>query len=114
MSFLSNIMIGTCPRCAKGRIFSGFLAMRSHCPNCNLHINAREQGDGPAFFGIVVIGTLAVIGAATIEIIYEPPYWLHAAIWPLFIVVGSLACLRFAKAALLNIQYGLRPQDFEN
>ncbi len=113
MSFLSHIVLGCCPRCAKGRIFSDFLTMRSHCPTCNLHIAAREQGDGPAFFGIVVIGALAVIGAATVEMLYEPPYWVHAAIWPLFVIVGSLVSLRFAKAALINIQYTLRPQDFD-
>ena len=113
MSFFSHVILGKCPRCTKGRIFSGLLTMRSHCPACNLHINAREQGDGPAFFGIVVIGALAVITAATVEILYKPPYWVHIAAWPVFIIVGSLASLRFAKAALLNIQYALRPQDFD-
>lgn len=87
--------------------------MHSHCPRCGLHILAREQGDGPAFFGIVVIGTLATIGAALTEMLYAPPYWVHAALWIPFIVIGSLVSLRFAKACLLGLQYFARPDDFK-
>jgi uncharacterized protein (DUF983 family) len=106
--------LGRCPQCGTGKIFSGLLAMHSHCSTCGLHILAREQGDGPAFFGIVIIGALATIGAAITEIVYAPPYWLHAALWLPFILIGSVICLRFAKACLLGLQYGARPEDFNS
>jgi len=106
--------LGRCPACGKGKLFSGLLTMASHCPTCGLHILAREQGDGPAFFGIVIVGALATIGAALTEILYEPPYWLHAAIWIPFIIVGALVVLRFAKAGMLWLQYTAKPDDFNS
>ncbi len=105
--------LGCCPACGEGRIFESLLGMAERCPVCALHIAAREQGDGPAFFGIVIVGALATVGAAVLEILYSPPYWLQAVIWPLFIIIGSLLVLRFAKACLLGIQYGANPADFQ-
>lgn len=113
-SFERATFLGLCPACGEGKIFSSWLTMHSHCPACGLHIGAREQGDGPAFFGIVVVGTLATMGAAFVEMAYEPPYWLHAALWLPFIAIGSLLTLRFAKSCLLALQYGARPQDFQS
>jgi len=103
---------GVCPACDKGKLFSGLVTMLPTCASCGLNFAARETGDGPAFFGIVIIGTLATMGAAVTEIIYSPPYWLNAAIWGPFIVIGSLITLRFAKAAMICLQYGAKPEDF--
>lgn len=103
---------GVCPACGKGKLFKGVLSMVAACPACGLDISKREIGDGPAFFGIVIIGALATIGAAVTEILYSPPYWLNAAIWGPFIVIGSLVVLRWAKACMLCLQYGANPQDF--
>ncbi|MDX2073388.1 MAG: DUF983 domain-containing protein [Alphaproteobacteria bacterium] len=102
-----------CPACGRGKIFRGLLSMVTHCPQCGLRIAAREQGDGPAFFGIVVVGALVTVAAAVVEILYEPPYWVHILLWPVAIALGSVVCLRFAKAAMLGIQYGSNPRDFQ-
>ncbi|MDP9227144.1 MAG: DUF983 domain-containing protein [Actinomycetota bacterium] len=32
-----------CPKCGEGKIFSGFFALRSHCPRCGLRFE-REEG----------------------------------------------------------------------
>ena len=101
-----------CPQCGKAGIFKRFITMHERCTSCGLHFAAREQGDGPAFFGIVIMGTLATIGAGVTEVLYSPPYWLHAVLWLPFVVIGSLVCLRFAKAFMLGLQYGANPGDF--
>lgn len=103
---------GKCPACGQGDVFSGLLTMHPACPVCGLNISAREQGDGPAFFAIVIIGALATIAAALVEIAYQPPYWLHAAIWGPFVIIGSLLVLRLAKGCMLGLQYGACPDDF--
>lgn len=103
---------GRCPRCGHGKLFKSFLGMHTHCPECNLHYAAREQGDGPAFIGIILMGAMATIGAAILEIYVEPPFWVHGVVWLPFILLGSLAILRLAKAWMLGMQYQLRPQDF--
>lgn len=101
-----------CPRCGEGKLFSGLLTVSAVCSHCGLNLAEHEQGDGPAFFGILLVGALTAIGAAIVEIKYEPSFWLHAAIWGPFIIVGSLASLRFGKALLIYTQYRLRGEDF--
>lgn len=103
---------GRCPACGEGKIFKTILMMHERCTVCGLNLGAREIGDGPAFFGIVIIGALAAIGAAVMESVYMPPYWVHAVVWGAFIIVGSLVVLRLAKAFLLGVQYHSRPEDF--
>lgn len=87
--------------------------MINFCPHCGLNIAAREQGDGPAFFGIVIVGAAATVLAAIMESLYTPPYWVYAAILVPFILLGSLVVLRFAKACLLGLQYTANPEDFK-
>ena len=102
-----------CPRCGEGKLFSGLLAVSAVCSHCGLTLAKHEQGDGPAFFGILLVGALAAIGAAIMEIKYEPPFWLHALIWGPFVIAGALASLRFGKALLIYTQYQVKPDDFD-
>ncbi len=44
MSALEGICRHLCPRCRKGRIFRGWLAMHDTCPSCGLRFNRGEQG----------------------------------------------------------------------
>lgn len=104
---------GCCPACGMGSLFASIIAMHDSCTSCGLAISKREQGDGPAFFALTIIGALATIGAALIEIIYTPPYWLHAFLWVPFIIIGSLVMLRFAKACMVGLQYQANPEDFK-
>ena len=97
-----------CPACGKGKLFRNVLTIVDACEQCQLPLKNYEQGDGPAFFGILIIGTLAGVGAAITEIKLSPPFWVHAIIWIPFIVIGSIVSLRCMKAVLITVQYQLR------
>ncbi len=101
-----------CPRCGKGKLYRGLLTVADQCDDCRLSFQGHEEGDGPAVFSILIIGALVAIFAAVIEIKYEPPFWLHAALWIPFILGGSILSLRLLKAALIATQYRLRKEDF--
>lgn len=105
-------ILGRCPRCGKGRLYKSWLQVAERCDQCGLSFMQHEQGDGPAFFGILMVGALAAIGAAVTEIKYQPPFWVHAAIWLPFVVIASLLSLRWLKGALIGVQYHLRKDDF--
>ncbi len=107
-----TIKIFRCPRCHEGKLYKSLLSVVDSCSKCNLPLKEHEQGDGPAFFAIVLIGGLAGILAAVVEIKYEPPYWLHAVLWLPFIIVGSLLAIRLFKAMLIAAQYQWRKDDF--
>jgi uncharacterized protein (DUF983 family) len=110
---LSRIVLrGRCPRCGQGKLYAGLLTIVDQCSECKLDLTQHEQGDGPAFFGILIVGAATAIGAAVVEIKYQPSFWLHAAIWVPFVLLGSVLSLRLLKALLIAVQYQLRKDDF--
>jgi uncharacterized protein (DUF983 family) len=108
------LSIFRCPRCGKGKLYRGWLEMNDSCSECQLSFLAREAGDGPAFFAVLIIGALTAIGAAIVEIKFTPPFWLHAALWIPFTLIGTIVGIRFLKAALVRVQYQYRKEDFSN
>ena len=103
---------GRCPRCGKGSIYNKFLKVADSCAVCGLSFKKHEQGDGPAFFCICIIGSFVGIFAAVIEVMFQPPFWLQAAVWVPFVVISSALGIRATKAALIVLQYRYRPEDF--
>jgi uncharacterized protein (DUF983 family) len=96
---------GRCPNCGEGRLFEGFLNLRPACEKCGLDFGFADAGDGPAVFVILIGGAIVVGAALTIEIIYQPPYWLHAALWLPLVLIVTLAPLRLLKGLLIALQY---------
>jgi uncharacterized protein (DUF983 family) len=87
---------GRCPRCGEGRLFQGFLSLRPACERCGLSYSFADAGDGPAVF---------VFAALITEVVYQPPYWLHAALWLPLILIVTLVPLRLIKGLLIALQY---------
>ncbi len=102
-----------CPRCGIGSLYSSFFKIADSCPNCGVSFKEHEQGDGPAFFCICIIGSFTAIFATIVEVMFEPPFWLHAAIWIPFVIGSSLLGIRAMKAALIGFQYKFRQEDFK-
>ncbi len=96
---------GRCPRCGQGRLFRGFLSLQPACEHCGLGYGFADAGDGPAVFVILIGGFIVVFAALFTEISYQPPYWLHAALWLPLILIVTLAPLRVVKGLLIALQY---------
>lgn len=79
-------LAGHCPRCGKGKLFSRFITLRPRCEICGLDFAFADSGDGPAVFVILIAGAIVVGAALIVEFNYQPPFWLHAALW------GPLIC----------------------
>jgi uncharacterized protein (DUF983 family) len=96
---------GRCPRCGKGKLFQGFLALAPRCDRCGLDYSFADSADGPAFFAMFISGFIVVFAALAVEVLYRPPFWVHAALWLPLIVVTTLAPLRPIKGVLIALQY---------
>ena len=105
-------LLGRCPACGRGTLFKNLLEIADYCHACGLSFKEREQGDGPAFLGILLVGALTAIGAVIVDIKFSPPFWVHAAIWVPFVIGGSLLSLRLMKALMIGVQYRYRGEDF--
>ena len=86
-------------------MFDGFLALRPACDRCGLDYGFADAGDGPAVFVILIGGALVVLAALITEVVYQPPYGVHAVLWLPLILIVTLAPLRMLKGLLIALQY---------
>ena len=108
---VSRGLRGRCPRCGEGSLFQGFLTLRSRCENCGLDYGFADAGDGPAVFVILLGGFLVVFAALITEVLYRPPFWLHAVLWLPLILIVTLVPLRLIKGLLIDLQYHHKAQE---
>jgi len=101
-----------CPRCGRGRLFSGFLAVAPACAACGLDFSDHDSGDGPAVFVILVVGFAVVALALILETTFAPPTWLHMTVELPLILAGSLGLLRPFKATLVALQFRHRTREY--
>jgi uncharacterized protein (DUF983 family) len=102
---------GRCPRCGEGQLFQGFLNLRPRCEQCGLDFNFADAGDGPAVFVILIGGFIVVFAALVTEVVYQPPYWVHAALWLPLILIVTLAPLRPIKGLLIALQFHHKAEE---
>jgi uncharacterized protein (DUF983 family) len=98
-------LTGRCPRCNWRTLFDGWLKFADRCDVCGLDFSSFNVGDGAAAFLTLIIGGVVAAMAITIELVFSPPFWLHALLWPpvaLALIVGSL---RGTKGILLALEY---------
>ena len=55
-----------------------------------------DAGDGPAVFVILIAGFIVVGAALIVEVVYQPPFWVHAVLWVPLIL--SSRCCRCARS----------------
>ncbi|MBA4010264.1 MAG: hypothetical protein C0481_00220 [Phenylobacterium sp.] len=94
-----------CPRCGKGKLFSGFLKMAPSCEACGLDFSFADPADGPAFFVMTAIGMIVIAVFTWVEVVYHPPIWFHmVTVFPA-LIIGCLGTLRPVKAWLVASQF---------
>ncbi len=98
-------LAGRCPRCGKGRLFSGFITVAPKCGVCDLDLSFADAGDGPAVFVSLIAGFLVLGAALAVEIAYEPPLWIYPLVFAPLAVVVCVGLLRPFKGLLIASQY---------
>jgi uncharacterized protein (DUF983 family) len=104
-------LTGRCPSCYRGRLFSGYLELAPACQSCGLSYDFADAGDGPAVFVILVTGFVVVGAALIVEILYAPPYLLHALVWGSLAIFLPLVLLRSFKGVLIALQFRNKAEE---
>jgi len=104
-------LLARCPRCGKGRLFKNVLELRDRCERCGLDYRFIDTGDGPAVFGIFILGFLICGLALYVEFTYEPAAWVHVLLWGIGTPLIALGLLRFLKALLITLQYRNKAEE---
>jgi uncharacterized protein (DUF983 family) len=105
ISPFSTGLAGRCPRCGDGKLFSGFLDLAPRCEVCGLDYGFADSGDGPAVLVTLFAGFIVLGAALATQIVYEPPIWIHLAIFLPLTLVVCLGMLRPLKGFLIASQY---------
>jgi uncharacterized protein (DUF983 family) len=100
-----------CPRCGEGPLFRGTLAIRERCEKCGLDYKFIDTGDGPAIFGIMILGFVVLGGALILEFKVGPPLWVHLVLWGIGTPLLALGLLRFLKALLIALQFKHKAEE---
>jgi uncharacterized protein (DUF983 family) len=96
---------GRCPRCGQGRLFKGFLTLAPRCEVCGLDYAFADPADGPAFFAMMIMAIPVGILAVWIELVYEPPLWVHLVTTVPFMFLACVPVLRPFKGIMVASQY---------
>ncbi len=105
VSPLQVALKGCCPRCGKGRLFSGPITFAPRCRICGLDFSAFNVGDGAASFLILIVGAIVTGLAMWLELSRSPPWYVHVALWLPLTVLLSLALMRVSKGLLLAMEF---------
>lgn len=115
---LKAALRGRCGVCGEGKLFHGYLKLKSKCDHCQQDFTVADTADGPAFFvGFFIMIVLApfyfILPAAEIPLV--------AKVMGYGVVLGATVGLGYwllplAKAALLNLQiyHGAEQAQFED
>ncbi len=64
-----------------------------------------DSGDGPAVFGIFILGFLVLGGALLVEFKLGPPVWVHVLLWGPVTFTLAFLLLRLLKSTLIALQF---------
>jgi uncharacterized protein (DUF983 family) len=100
-----------CPRCGARTLFDGYIRFARACRACGLDYEAFNVGDGPAAFLTLIIGTIVCIAAITLELVAQPPFWVHILLWVPITLGLVMLSLRVAKGMLIASEYRNRARE---
>ncbi|WP_158810042.1 DUF983 domain-containing protein [Beijerinckia sp. L45] len=98
-------LLGRCPRCAKGSMFKGLIALADTCTVCALDLTFADTGDGPAFFASFIGGFIILGVGVWMQVAYEPALWVYPLVFIPFGFVVCVGLLRLVKGVLVSLQY---------
>lgn len=70
-----------------------------------------DAGDGPAFFVMFLVGIIVTPPVLVVQILFDPPAWVHLVIWIPVIVLLSVLLLRPFKSLLFALQWKNRAEE---
>ena len=101
-----------CPACGQGRMFGSYLKVAPQCAACAEELHHQRADDAPPYVVISIVGHVIVALILAVELAYQPPVWLHMALWLPLTVILSLLLLPPVKGSLVGLQWALRMHGF--
>ena len=100
-----------CPECGEGPVYKTYLGFAPKCEACGVSFERADAGDGPAFFVMFLVGILITPPVLIVQVLFDPPAWVHLIIWAPVIILVSLALLRPLKSLLFALQWNNQAEE---
>lgn len=110
--YLLRGMMGRCPACGEGKLFRAFVKVADRCNACGEDLHHHRADDFPAYLTIFLVGHLVVPIAMYVEIVHQPSYWLHAALWAPMVILLSIGLLQPIKGLIVALQWHMGMHGF--
>ena len=98
-------VLGRCPNCSEGPLFSGFLRVAPACAACGFDLTKADSGDGPAVFILLIVGAIVCFGALFTQVALNPPAWIQLVVWLPLAAILCLTALRPFKGVMVALQF---------
>jgi uncharacterized protein (DUF983 family) len=92
-----------CPNCGQGRLFRGYLSIRTPCESCGTDNTIYPSDDFPPYLTILAVAHIVVPLFVWSDRAYMPSMWLEAAIWLPVTLLLCLAILPRMKGAAVGL-----------
>jgi uncharacterized protein (DUF983 family) len=100
-----------CPRCGRGRLFSGLFTMHERCAACGL-VFEREQGYfvGAIYVNYAVTVGITIAGFFLLESVFAPMLTTQIVLWSVFGIAFPLFFFRYSRSLWLSVEYMFNPE----
>lgn len=96
-------LIGRCPNCGEGKLFSRYLKQVEFCPECGEKFGHISADDGPTWLTLMVVGHIIAPMFVTIALSNDLPVWWLVTMLCAFSLMLTLAVLPRAKGVFIAI-----------
>jgi uncharacterized protein (DUF983 family) len=86
-------------------LFKGWLRLADRCNVCGLDYSYADPADGPAIFVQLFAGVPGVVFLIMLEVLREPPLWVHLVVSLPIVLLSTLLPLRPLKGWLVASQF---------
>lgn len=112
-------MLGRCPHCGEGRLFSRYLKVVDQCEACGESYSAHRADDLPPYITIVIVGHIVIPLVLSVQQAFQPPDWVQFAIWGPVTLIMTLLMLPPVKGGVVGLQWahymhGFHPKGAED
>lgn len=104
-------LLGRCPNCGKGKLFSGYLGIVPHCAVCAAPLGSYRAADGPAFATTTIIGLLLIPVLGFSYVTFRPDPFLLATVVAVSLTGLTLVMLRVSKGMIIGYLWATNERD---
>lgn len=105
---------GRCPACGAGRLFTSYLKVADHCPECAEALYHQRADDGPAYLTILIVSHLGAPLLLASFVAWRPSAVTMLLAFGLGSIFLSLAMLPVIKGGMVGLQWARRMHGFGN